>query len=205
MANLFLKSNVFNSFTPVMSLNNFEIYSTSFTNKYTSAKEIWNSMYAHFEGTKEEIDESCSNKELVEIHDEEVSTSRRKEEKSIHEEHEENHLCLMGHNEEVSNSNSDTNDHSYEELQDVFNELYVEFEKMILKNNDLKKQISLLSKHDLNESISSKNICEKCDDLKEENDFLKDRVERLELENGIFFFSSTCRNFLFMSFHNLHV
>ena len=168
-----------------MSLNKFEIYSTSFTNKYTSAKEIWNSMYAHFEGTKEEIGESCSDKELVEIHEEEVSTSGRKEEKSIHEEHEENHLCLMGHNEEVSNSNSNMNEYSYEELQEVFNDLYVEFEKMIFKNHDLKKQISLLSKHDLNESISSKNVCEKCDDLKEENDFLKDRVERLELENGI--------------------
>ena len=67
-----------------MSLNNFENYSTSFTNKYTSAKEIWNSMYAHFEGTKEEICESCLDKELVEIHKEKASTSGRKEEKSIH-------------------------------------------------------------------------------------------------------------------------
>ena len=54
MANL---SNAFNFLTPIMSIDNFESYSTSFTNKYTSAKEIWNSMYAHFEGTKEEIDE----------------------------------------------------------------------------------------------------------------------------------------------------
>ena len=103
-----------------MSLNNFENYSTSFTNKYTSAKDIWNGIYAHFEDTKLEIDESCSNKELVEIHDEEVSTSRRKEEKSIHKEHKENHLCLMGHNEEVSNSNSTNCEFSYEELQDAF-------------------------------------------------------------------------------------
>ena len=122
-----------------MSLNNFENYSTSFTNKYTNAKEIWNSMYAHFEGTKEEKDESCSNKKFVEIHEEEVSTNRRKEEKSILEEHEENHLCLMGHNEEVSNSNSNTNNYSYEELQDAFDELYGEFEKVILKNKVLKK------------------------------------------------------------------
>ena len=95
-----------------MSLSKFEIYFTSFTNKYTSGKEIWNSMYAHFEGTKEEKDESCSNKELVEIHEEEVSTSGRKEEKSIHEEHE-NHLCLMGYNDEVSNSNSNMIVYSY--------------------------------------------------------------------------------------------
>ena len=82
MANQFLKSNVFDSISPIMSLSKFEIYSTSFTNKYSSAKEIWNSMYAHFEGTKEEKDESCSNKELVEIHEEEVSTSGRKEKKN---------------------------------------------------------------------------------------------------------------------------
>ena len=88
----------------------------------------------------------------MEIHEEKASTSGRKEEKSIHEEHEENHLCLMGHNEEVSNSNSNMNEYSYEELQEVFNDLYVEFEKMIFKNHDLKKQISLLSKHDLNEN-----------------------------------------------------
>ena len=61
-----------------MSLNNFENYSTSFTNKYTSAKEIWNSMCVHFEGTKKKIGKSCSTKELVEINEEEVSTSGRK-------------------------------------------------------------------------------------------------------------------------------
>ena len=144
-----------------VSQNKFKIYSTSFSNKYTSAKESWNSMYAHFEGTKEEIGESCSNKEYVEIHEEEASTSGRKEEKSIHEEHEENHLCLMGHNEEVSNSNSNTNNYSYKELQDAFDEIYGEFEKVILKNKVLKKQIFTLSKIDSNE-----NICKKCDDLK---------------------------------------
>jgi len=136
-----------------MSLNNFENYSTAFTNKYTSAKEIWNSMYAHFEGTKEEISESCSNKEHVEIHEEEVSTSGRKEEKFIHEEHEENHLCLMGHNEEVSNSNSNMIVYSYDELQNAFDELYGEFEKVVLKNKVLKKQISTLSKNNSNEDI----------------------------------------------------
>ena len=59
-----------------------------------------------FEGTKEEIDESCSNKELVEINEEEAFTSGREIEESIHEEHEENHLCLVRHEQEVSNSNS---------------------------------------------------------------------------------------------------
>ena len=48
-----------------MSLDKFDKYSTSITNKYTSAKEIWNSMCVHFEGTKEEIGESSSHMELV--------------------------------------------------------------------------------------------------------------------------------------------
>ena len=48
-----------------MSLDKFDKYSTSITNKYTSAKEIWNSMCVRFEGTKEEIGESSSHMELV--------------------------------------------------------------------------------------------------------------------------------------------
>ena len=78
MANRFLKSKVFNYIKPIISLDKFDKYSTSITNKYNSAKEIWNSMCVHFEGTKEEIGESCSNEELVEINEEEVSTSGRK-------------------------------------------------------------------------------------------------------------------------------
>lgn len=139
-------------------------------------------MYAHFEGTKEEIDESYSNKELVKIHEEEVSTSGRKEEKSIHKEHEENHLCLMGHIEEVSNSNSNMNVYSYDELQDAFDELYGEFEKVVLKNKVLKKQISTLSKIDSNE-----NICKKCDDLEKENKILKEEISDFNMKKDCFF------------------
>lgn len=118
---------------------------------------------------------------LVETHEEDVSTSERKIEDSIHKEHEEHHLCLMGHNEEVSNSDLDYNELSYDELQDAFNELYMKFEKMIFKNKTLKKHISSISKQELSENNSSKNACENCDNLKEENEFLKDRVEVLEL------------------------
>ena len=117
-----------------MSLNRFEKYSTSITNKYTSAKEIQSSMFIRFEGTKKEIGESCSNKELVEDNNEEASTSGRTINEAIREEHEENHLYLMGYEQEVSNSSSNMNEYSYEELQDAFNELYVEFEK-----NDFEK------------------------------------------------------------------
>ncbi len=98
-----------------MSFDKFDKYFTSITNKYTSAKEIWNSMCVHFEGTKEEMGESCLNKELVEINEEEVSTSGRKIE-----EHEENYLCLMGHEQEGSNSNSNNGKFTFEELQDAF-------------------------------------------------------------------------------------
>ena len=52
----------------------------------------------------------------------------------------------MGHNEEVSNSDSTNCEFSYEELQDAFHDLHDEFEKVILKNKALKKQISNLSK-----------------------------------------------------------
>ena len=142
------------------------VLSKVITNK--TPKEIWSCLEFLYEGTNAENEPQNDDME-------ECSTTRNMDDE----------MCLMGHNEEVSNSNSNMNEYSYEELQDAFNDLYMEFEKMILKNNDLKKQISFPSKHDLNENISSKNVCENCDDLKEENDFLKDRVERLEFENGI--------------------
>ena len=161
-----------------MSLNQFDKYSTSITNKYTSAKEIWNSMCVRFEGTKEEIGESCSNKELVEIKEDEVSTSGRKMEEFIQEEHEEDHLCLMGHELEVSNSNSNNCEFSHEELLDAFHELHDEFEKLILKNKALEKQIKNFPIND-----SSNNSCDKCVNFNEENESLKDKVEGLEMEN----------------------
>ena len=86
----------------------------------TCARSIWKTLCAHFDGTND--GESCS-KKLVEIYEEEVSTSGRKLEESIHEEHEENHLCLVGHEQEVSNSNSNNGEFSFEELQDAFHEL----------------------------------------------------------------------------------
>ena len=115
-------------------------------------------MCIRFEGTKKEVGESCSNLEVVESQENEASTSKNEE--SIHVEHEQDHLCLMGHEQEVSNSNSNNGEFSYDELQDAFNELFGEFEKVVLKNKVLKKQISTLSKIDSNE-----NICKKCDDL----------------------------------------
>ena len=80
-----------------MSLDKFDKYSTSITNKNTSAKEIWNSMCVRFEGTKEEIGESSSHMELVVSKEEESSTSGRTIDESIHVEHEQDHLYLMGH------------------------------------------------------------------------------------------------------------
>ena len=48
-----------------------------------------------------------------------------------------------------------------------------EYEKVILKNKVLKKKIYSLSKSDLNDNPSSKNVCKNCDDLKEENEFFE--------------------------------
>ena len=143
-----------------MSLNKFDKYSSSITNKYTSAKEMWTNMCSHFEGKKEEVGESYSNMEDVESK-EEPSTSGRTFDESIHGEHEQNPLCLMGHEQEVSNSNSNNGEFTFEELQDAFHDLHDEYEKMILKNDVLEKRISTLSKNVLKENNSSNNACEK--------------------------------------------
>ena len=113
-----------------MSFNKFDKYSSSITNKYTSAKEIWTSMCSHFEGKREEVGESYSNMENVETK-EESSISGRTIDESIHVEHEQDHLCLMGHEQEVSNSNSNNGEFTFEELQDAFHELHEKYEKMI--------------------------------------------------------------------------
>ncbi len=184
MANRFLKSKVFNSIKPIMPincLNKFDKYSSSITNKYTSAKEIWTSMCSHFEGKREEVGELYSNMEDVESK-EESSTSGKTFDESIHGEHEQNHLCLMGHEQEVSNSNSNNDEFTFEELQDAFHDLHDELEKMILKNKALKKQISTLSKIDLNE-----NVCKKCDDFQKENNILKEEILDFEMEKDCFF------------------
>ena len=192
MANQFLKSKVFNSIKPIMSincLNKFDKYSSSITNKYTSAKEVWSSMCIRFEGTKEEVGESCSNVELVESKEDKAFTSEKKNEESIHEEQEENHLCLMGHEQEVSSSSSSMNECSYDELQDAFNELFGEYKKVVLKNKVLNKQISNLSKIDSNE-----NICKKCDDLEKENKILKEEILDFNIEKDCFFNKNTSLN-----------
>ncbi len=138
-------------------------------------------MCIRFESTKEEVGESCSNLELVESKENKAFTSGKKNEESIHEEQEKNHLCLMGHEQEVSNSSSSMNECSYDELQDAFNELYGEFEKVILKNKVLKKQISTLSK-----SNSNEDICKKCDDLEKENKILKEEISDFNMERDCF-------------------
>ena len=48
-------------------------------------------------------------------------------------------ICLVGHEKEVSNSNSNNDEFSFEELQDAFHELHEEYEKMILRNKALEK------------------------------------------------------------------
>ena len=81
-------------------------------------------MCVHFEGTKEKVGDSSSHMELVESKEEEPSTSGRTIDESIHVEQEHDHLCIMGHDEEVSNSNSNDCEFSYEDLQDAIHEFH---------------------------------------------------------------------------------
>lgn len=97
-------------------------------------------------------------------------------------------ICLMGLDyEDVSNSKSKNCDFTFDELFDAFHDLHDEFEKMISKNKALKNQIIFLSKQneDLNNQTSLKNDCKNCVDFQEENNFFKDRVERLDYENEV--------------------
>ena len=77
-------------------------------------------MCVRFEGTKEEIGESSSHMELVVSKEEESSTSGRTIDESIHVEHEQDHLCLMGHKQEVSNSNSNNVENLNDDLMMIF-------------------------------------------------------------------------------------
>ena len=79
--------------------------------------------------------------------------------------------------------------YSYDELQDAFDELYGEFEKVVLKNKVLKKQISTLSKNNSNEDI-----CKKCDDLEKENKILKEEISDFNMERDCFFNKNSSLN-----------
>ena len=55
-------------------------------------------------------------------------------------------LCLMAHEDKDEISNSSSSQIIFNELQNVFNELMVEFKKVRIKNSLLKKMITTLSK-----------------------------------------------------------
>ena len=80
-------------------------------------------------------------------------------------------LCLMAHEDgdEVSNSNS--SQITFNELQDGFDKLIVEFKKLGIKNNLLKKMITTLSKG--NEDLQKEN-----EDLKNQVHVLKEKVKK---------------------------
>ena len=55
-------------------------------------------------------------------------------------------LCLMAHEDEDEVSNSNSSQISFDELQDAFDELMIEFKKVGIKSSLLKKMVSTLSK-----------------------------------------------------------
>ena len=61
----------------------------------------------------------------------------------------------MAHEDEDEVPNSNSSQISFDELQDAFDELIIEFKKVGIKNSLLKKMVSTLSKD--NEDLQNKN------------------------------------------------
>ena len=90
-------------------------------------------------------------------------------------------MCFMAFENEVNSLDNDDlledefdEKPSYNELLDDFNDLYMKFEKLALKNNALKKKIFSLTK-ELQDSLEEKKklTCETCCNLKKVNDLTK--------------------------------
>ena len=155
-------------------------YALSLVNHCICAKDIWNTLCVHFEGT---IKGEIYSKELVELEEEEPSTSG-----SIDDDQEQDARCLMGlDHQEVSSSKSKNCEFSFDELLDACYDLIGKSEKLISKNKVLKNQNASLSQeiYDLKENSSFKNSCSNCDDFKKHNDFLKESNSCVEKENEL--------------------
>ena len=155
-------------------------YALSLVNHCTCAKDIWNTLCVHFEGT---IEGETYSKKPVELEEEEPFTSG-----SINDDQEQDVRCLMSlDHQEVSSSKFENCEFSFDELLDAFYDLISKSEKLISKNKVLKNQNASLSQeiYDLKENSSFKNSCSNCDDFKKHNDFLKENNSCLEKENGL--------------------
>ena len=155
-------------------------YALSLIKNCTCAKDIWNTLCVHFEGT---IEGKTYSKELEELEEDEPSTSE-----SIDDDQEQDARCLMGlDHQEVSSSKSKNCEFSFDELLDAFYDLIDKSEKLISKNEVLKNQNASLSQEVsiLNEKCSFKNSCSNCNDFKKHDDFLKENNSCLEKENEL--------------------
>lgn len=140
----------------------------------------WRNKKKAFKATWDDSDESDSEEETQEVAN----------------------MCFMAINDEVSSLDLDES-LSYDELLDGFNELHDKFEKVGLKNISLKKKIALLSKEldDLrNEKDKAKPVidseCKLCENLKNENNLLNDKV--LDLSKIVYKFTNGKENFELM-------
>ena len=82
---------------------------------------------------------------------------------------------------DTSSKNDSDCDLSYENLLSDFNDLHKNYEKLIFKNNALKKEIFSLSKivEELTKEKETKLPCSNCDILLNENIFLNDKISYL--------------------------
>ena len=155
-------------------------YALSLIKNCTCAKDIWNTLCVHFEGT---IERETYSKELEELEEEDPSTSG-----SIDDDKKQDARCLMGlDHQEVSSSKSKNCEFSFNELLDAFYDLIDKSEKLISKNEVLKNQNASLSQEvsTLNEKCSFKNSCSNCDDFQKHDNFLKENNSCFEKENEL--------------------
>ena len=102
--------------------DSFDEYALSVIKNCTCVKDIWNTLYVHFEGT---IEGETYSKELVELEEEAPSTSGSKDD-----DQEQDVRCLMGlDHQEVSSSKSENCEFSFDELLDAFYDLIDKSEK----------------------------------------------------------------------------
>ena len=87
-------------------------------------------------------------------------------------------VCFMTIHDEVTNSDLNSSNFSYDELYDAFEELYTEFEMLISKYKVLKnKNISLENEFSvLKQKFDVKEKCTFCETFQKENEVLKQQV-----------------------------
>jgi hypothetical protein len=152
-----------------------------------SAKEIWDKLEATYEGSSQVEELKMS----MLVHEHKLSLVEKDECTSISpqasndEEDSTEALCLMAYEDEVTSelNSLEDNSYSYDDLQNVFEELVEEFEKNVLKNKVLKKKVTSLS-NELNDLINKNEILEKqINSLNDKNMFLEKEIIEVEIKS----------------------